>query len=201
MQDDLFGNYAALASAKVGDAFRNAEAIGGPNVESASVSGTPGLAPSDPASDECTGAPGAMTNRDGAGSPDSMPSDNSPVPAVVDPTSADLPENARVRLAGDTVVGKIPPTTFAEAIAALAASGTLKETQLNSLRRDVAWIEARRPRHRDGTLPAALPCDPALLRPILAGFRPARHKISAKRWYNIKSSLAAVQRKTGWLPA
>jgi integrase len=119
---------------------------------------------------------------------------------VIDPTSIDLPENARVRLAGDIVVGEMPPATFAEAITILAASNTLRDKQLSSLRNDVDWIETRRPRQGNGSSPDPLPCNPELLRAILNEIRLGQYKISKKRWSNIKWSLTAIQRKTGWLP-
>lgn len=145
-----------------------------------------------PASRAFPDRPGADPAHERAGDVDEV--------AVVDPTWVGLPANARARLAGDIVVCATPPASFAQALRLLAASGTLTETRLKALRADVGWIEQRRSRERDGSAPAPLPCDPETLRPILAKIRPGQHKISAKRLYNIKSSLASIQRKTGWLP-
>lgn len=146
-----------------------------------------------PASRAFPDRPGADPAHERAGDVDEV--------AVVDPTWVGLPANARARLAGDVVVCATPPASFAAALRLLAASGTLTETRLKALRADVGWIEQRRSRERDGSAPAPLPCDPETLRPILAKIRPGQHKISAKRLYNIKSSLASIQRKTGWLPS
>lgn len=110
-----------------------------------------------------------------------------------------LRANVRSRQAGDLVVCTTPPLSFAEAVAAIAASGTVTDERLKSFRSDVRWIEQRRPRKPDGSLPDPLPCDPMLLRPILKQIVPKRFNISDKRWYNIRSELAAIQRKTGWL--
>jgi integrase len=120
--------------------------------------------------------------------------------AIVDPTTISLPANARARVAGDIVVCAAPPATFAEALELLGASGTLSEARLKDLRRDVAWVEDHRSHNPDGSAPATLPCDPQALRPILKTLKYDRQKTGDKRVYNIKSSLAAIQRKTGWLP-
>ncbi len=120
--------------------------------------------------------------------------------AIIDPTTISLPANARTRVAGDVVVCATPPATFAEALELLAASDTLPAARLKDLRRDVAWVEDRRPRNRDGSAAAPLPCDPHALRPILKSLSYDRKKTGPKRLYNIKASLAAIQRKTGWLP-
>ena len=107
---------------------------------------------------------------------------------------------AQSRFAKDIVVCPTPPATFAEAIALIAASGTIDEERLKSFRRDINWVQRRLPAPRDGTPAAPLPCDPQRLRPILQNIQPGRHKISPKRWSNIRNELAAIQRKTGWLP-
>ncbi len=120
--------------------------------------------------------------------------------AIIDPTTISLPANARARVAGDIVVCATPPATFAEALDVLAASFTLPEARLKDLRRDVAWVEDHRPRNRDGSAAAPLPCDPEALRPILKTLKYDRRKTGPKRLYNIKSSLASIQRKVGWLP-
>ena len=130
---------------------------------------------------------------------DAAPADRDDA-AIIDPSTISLPANALARVAGDIVVCATPPATFAEALELLAASNTLPETRLRDLRRDVAWVEDHRPRNRDGSAAAPLPCDPAALRPILKSLKYDRQKTGAKRFYNIKSSLAAIQRKTGWLP-
>lgn len=126
------------------------------------------------------------------------PSDQPPE-IVIDPTTVSLSANARSRVAGDIVICSTPPATFAEALELLAASGTLSKERMKELRRDVMWVEERRPRNRDGSVAACLPCDPQALRPILKTLRYDRRKTGAKRLYNIRASLAAIQRKTGWL--
>ncbi|MGP8025835.1 MAG: integrase [Acidocella sp.] len=111
-----------------------------------------------------------------------------------------MPKNVQSRIAGDVVVCSTPPETFAEAIALITASGTVDADRLAAFRREVTWVQTRLPRHRDGSPAAPLPCAPTLLRPVLQSVSPGKHKISAKRWYNIRSELAAIQHKTGWLP-
>lgn len=130
---------------------------------------------------------------------DAAPADRDDA-AIIDPTTLSLPANARARVAGDIVVCATPPATFAEALELLAASNTLPAARLKDLRRDVAWIEDHRPRNRDGSAPGPLPCAPQALRPILANLKYDRRKTGPKRLYNTRSSLAAIQRKTGWLP-
>ncbi len=139
----------------------------------------------------------AMTEPAEAQSIESPPDQTQEI--VIDPTTLLLPANARSRVAGDVVICSTPPATFAEALELLAASGTLSEERMKELRRDVTWVEERRPRNRDGSIAAPLPCDPQALRPILKTLKYDRRKTGAKRLYNIRGSLAAIQRKTAWL--
>jgi len=124
------------------------------------------------------------------------------VAATDNANSKPRPLSKRVQslIAGDVVVCSTPPETFEEAIALITGSGTVDADRLAAFRREVTWVQTRLPRHRDGSPAAPLPCDPTLLRPILQSISPGKHKISAKRWYNIRSELTAIQRKTGWLP-
>ncbi|MCB5946094.1 integrase [Acidocella sp. KAb 2-4] len=121
-------------------------------------------------------------------------------PDAAIPAKRQLRKNVISRQAPDIVVCNMPPATFTEALELLAASGTVDPERMQSFRRDVKRAQGCLPANKDGSPAAPLPCDPVLLRPILQKIRPAQHKISAKRFYNITNELAAIQRKTGWLP-
>jgi hypothetical protein len=85
------------------------------------------------------------------------------------------------------------PEYFGQALAQVADLGTFGPEQMRHMRSDltVTGKLTRTPLDR-------LPCDPCLLRPLLQRVLPARHRITAKRWSSMKSTLARVLRIVGW---
>lgn len=115
------------------------------------------------------------------------------------PTPIELGNNLP-RVLDDIVVCTTPPATFAEAIDVIAVSETVPAKKIVHLRECVNWFQKRLPRKHDGSPADPLPCDPKILKPILHNFSPGRLKIGQKRWSSLRSQLASIQRKTGWLP-
>ena len=92
------------------------------------------------------------------------------------------------------------PDTLDEAIAALRESGQFDTKLLKRLTSDVhmATKLVHRTMPTENARPPSLPCGPVKLRDHLAQVLPARHRMTAKRWSSIKSSVAMVLKLTGW---
>jgi hypothetical protein len=90
------------------------------------------------------------------------------------------------------------PETLDEAVAMIAEAKHLSPAALRHIRSDVA--KATRVIKATVTpTPAALPCRPTELRPMLRLVLPARHGLKTTRWSSIKSSVIRVLKLTSWL--
>ncbi len=92
------------------------------------------------------------------------------------------------------------PDTLDEAIAALGESGQFDTKLLKRLASDVRMATklVHRTMPTENARPPSLPCAPVKLRDYLAQVLPARHRMTAKRWSSITSSVAMVLKSTGW---
>ena len=92
------------------------------------------------------------------------------------------------------------PDTLDEAITALRESGQFDTKLLKRLASDVRMATklVHRTMPTENARPPSLPCAPVKLRDHLAQVLPARHRMTAKRWSSIKSSVAMVLKLTGW---
>jgi hypothetical protein len=88
------------------------------------------------------------------------------------------------------------PATFAEAFARIAVDGAATPDRLAEYRSAIAALERVTGQSAD-----RLPMAPRALRPFLEAVLPARHRMSRKRWANIRSSLTSIAALTGHVSA
>jgi len=97
------------------------------------------------------------------------------------------------------------PQNLEEALQQVAALNLLTPEGLRHVRSDVtvaaAMIELPdvSVAPEGGHVPAAIPCDPEKLRPLLNNVRPMRSGRTPRRWSSIRSSITRLLRLTGWL--
>ena len=113
----------------------------------------------------------------------------------------DLPQHSAAR---PTIATERPapateadrPATLLACLSYLAASSGISPRLVTEARSDLAALA-----RITGQPEAALPADPQRLRPILRDVLPAAHRISHKRWANIKATLTTVLLECGWVAA
>ena len=97
------------------------------------------------------------------------------------------------------------PQNLEAALQQVAALNLLEQQVLRRMRSDVTVAAAMihlpdvSVAPEDGHPPAAIPCDPEKLRPLLNNVRPARFERGPRRWSSIRSSIARLLRLTGWV--